>query len=170
MKTVTSLFIASAWHSMSMWAAFFSAPSPRNKASLCLLGNTCIRLGMLGGKGHTPVSNWNAIMYELTWLQGCSAGGGGVIERWIPACDVWLLPYSAVDIPEVMEHEWGRHLHADGEGPKGWALPAGNSSISPSDQNPTWTLSFHLVQVWVRLCLLIPAPVVSPDLIFINKK
>lgn len=34
---------------------------------------------MLGGKGHTPVSNWNAIMYELTWLQGWGAeeGGGG---------------------------------------------------------------------------------------------
>lgn len=39
--------------------ACFSFPpsaSP-NKASLCLLGNTCIRLSMLGGKGHTPVSN-----------------------------------------------------------------------------------------------------------------
>ena len=76
---------------------------------------------MLGGKGHTPVSNWNAIMYELTWLQGWGAEGGGggcVIERWIPACDVRLLPYSTVDIPEVMEHEWVCRLHADGEWPK----------------------------------------------------
>ena len=39
-------------------ACFFFFPSfYPNKASLCLLGNTCIRLSMLGGKGHTPVSN-----------------------------------------------------------------------------------------------------------------
>lgn len=76
---------------------------------------------MFGGKGHTPVSNWNAIMYELTWLQGGGAGGveeeddkeeeekeeeAGVIERWIPSCDVWLLLYTTVDIPQLMDHEW----------------------------------------------------------------
>lgn len=35
-------------------------------------------------------------------------GKGGVIERWMPACDVRLLLYSTVDIPEVMEHELAR--------------------------------------------------------------
>lgn len=112
-KTVASLFIASAWHNVSVHA--FSLCFYPNKASLCVLGNTCIRLSMLGGKGHTPVSNWNVIMYELTWLQRQGAKKGGVIERWMPPCDVWPLPYSSVDIPEVMEHEWVCRLRADGE-------------------------------------------------------
>lgn len=86
-KTLASLFVALTFH------VFFPLPFTK-QASLCLFGNTCIRLGMLGGKGHTPVSNWNAIMYELTWLQGWGAEGRGVIERWMPACDVRLLRHS----------------------------------------------------------------------------
>lgn len=86
---------------------------------------------MLGGKGHTPVSNWNAIMYELTWLQGWGAEGGGVIEKWIPYCDVWLLLYPTVDIPEVMEHEWVLCLHANG----GWT----KSEFMPS-QLQSWNI------------------------------
>lgn len=56
----------------------------------------------------------------ITGVRGWRRRGGGVIERWIPSCDVWLLLYSTVDIPEVMEHEWVHRLHANGEWTKKW--------------------------------------------------
>lgn len=36
----------------------------------------------------------------------------GVIERWMPVCDVRLLRYSTVDIPEVMELQWVHRFRA----------------------------------------------------------
>lgn len=91
--------------------------SSQNKASQCLLGNTCIRLDMLRSEGHTPVSNWNAIMYELTWLQGW--GGEGLIGRWMSDYDVCLFHSSTVDIPKVMGHEW-IDLPPSGRQAKSW--------------------------------------------------
>lgn len=142
-----------------MLLLFFSSFN-QNKASLCLLGNTCIRLGMLGGKGHTPVSNWNAIMYELTWLQGWGGWrrGWGVIERWIPACDVRLLPYSTVDIPEVIEHEWVRRLHTDGSMTKS-SVYVYSSQFFPVPK----VESLVSVKYWGVILLILEIEVTSPS-------
>lgn len=114
-KTATFLFIVSPWHSMLMHAYEISY-CYQNKASLCFLGNTCIRLGMLGGKGQTLVGNWNVIMYELTWLEGWGAwgeaggvGGGAWLkgEYYPVMCGC---SFVSVDIPGVIKHEW---VHAE---------------------------------------------------------